>query len=323
MLVDAHCHPYDLAKANPDIKYFFNSNEILAASSACSLDEFLFCEDMARNVPENEEPRHEGTGYLPSPVELHSGFNTLNKHPKGRGIKPLSTNKSQLFPCFGIHPQIFSQKTSHADASLEPKVRQRRDIFDEKYITDLLNILNTLAKEKKILAIGECGFDLYNTEFKETQALQNEVFALQTEIAVKHDLPLVLHVRRAMNKIFALTNILSKCKAVVFHSWSGTLDESLSLLRRGVNAYFSFGNTITLNHKQTIKSCAMLPAQRLLTETDAPYQPRRGESYSHWSNLPLILNAAAGLRTQAGNKTDAKELEQQLESNFRKIFCNF
>ncbi|MCL2271069.1 MAG: hypothetical protein FWC24_06985, partial [Treponema sp.] len=41
----------------------------------------------------NEEPRPKGTGYLRSPVELHSGFNTLNERPEGRGIKPLSTNK--------------------------------------------------------------------------------------------------------------------------------------------------------------------------------------------------------------------------------------
>ena len=40
----------------------------------------------------NEEPRPKGTGYLRSPVELHSGLNTLNKRPEGRGIKPLSTN---------------------------------------------------------------------------------------------------------------------------------------------------------------------------------------------------------------------------------------
>ena len=45
------------------------------------------------NVIKNQQPRPEGTGYVVSAKELHSGFNTINKRPKGRGIKPLSTNK--------------------------------------------------------------------------------------------------------------------------------------------------------------------------------------------------------------------------------------
>ena len=54
--------------------------------------------------PNNEEPRPKGTGYLRSPVELHSGFNTLYKRPEGRGIKPLSSNNiqtaEQIYPVF-------------------------------------------------------------------------------------------------------------------------------------------------------------------------------------------------------------------------------
>jgi hypothetical protein len=48
-------------------------------------------------APQNQQPRPKGTGYVASPEELHSGFNTFYKRPTGRGIKPLSTNKNSSF----------------------------------------------------------------------------------------------------------------------------------------------------------------------------------------------------------------------------------
>jgi len=208
-----------------------------------------------------------------------------------------------LYLCFAIHPQIAT------------KFPARIPDMDT-----LLQTLDTLAAQKRIAAAGEFGFDLYNAEFRETEVLQDRLFSSQLETALRYNLPVVLHVRRAMHKIFAVSKTLSKCRAVVFHSWPGTYEEARSLLGRGVNAYFSFGNAILLNHKQAQRSCALLPMDRLLTETDAPYQPRRGQKYSSWQDLPLILEAAASLRSEAGNGISAKDLEAQIEENFGNVF---
>ncbi|MCL2804719.1 MAG: TatD family hydrolase [Treponema sp.] len=210
----------------------------------------------------------------------------------------LSRN-TPLILCFGIHPQL-------------PSLRQPDDKLPE--------MLELLASEKRIAAIGECGFDLYNSQFKETELLQEHLFSFHLEIALRYDLPVVLHVRRAMHKIFSLTKTLSKCKTVVFHSWPGTLEEANALLKQGVNAYFSFGNIIMLNHKRAMRCCAMLPLQRLLTETDAPYQMRKGQLFSHWQDLHLILESAAALRREAGNNINTKALEIQIEDNFKKAY---
>jgi len=217
-----------------------------------------------------------------------------------------NNNAPPLLVCLGIHPQIF-------------KMINDKETIKIDY-NKLLETLEQLASEKRIAAVGECGFDLFNSVFKETEALQDRFFSPQIDIAIRYELPVVLHVRRAMNKIFAVSSLLAKCKAVVFHSWPGTFEEAQALLRKGVNAYFSFGNTIMLNHKQAIRSCALLPSDRLLTETDAPYQPRRGQAFSQWSDLPLILEAAATLRNEARNKISVNDLENQIESNFRKVF---
>lgn len=203
-----------------------------------------------------------------------------------------------LLPCFAVHPQQLTEESGNRETE----------------------ILNLLASEKRIAAVGECGFDLYNTAFRETEAAQEKIFASHLEIALKYDLPVILHVRRAMHKIFSFIKTLKKCKSVVFHSCPCTFEEGQSLLRQGVNAYFSFGNIILKNHKQAKRSCALLPVERLLTETDAPYQPRFKENFSSWADLPLILETAYSLRREAGYKNSVKELENQIESNFRKIF---
>jgi len=215
-------------------------------------------------------------------------------------------NLAPLLPCFAIHPQL-------------PVVK----IFDGKPLTNdeinnYLETLNRLADAGRLAAVGECGFDLFNASFRETEAVQDRIFSEHLKTALCHELPVVLHVRRAMYKIFAYVKILSKCKAVVFHSWSGTFDEGMSVLRHKVNAYFSFGNTIRNGHKHAMQCCSEFPVERLLTETDAPFQPSRGQNFSCWTDLPYIVEKAASLRN-----VPAKELETQIEINFNNVFKSF
>jgi len=213
-----------------------------------------------------------------------------------------------LLLCFAVHPQLPAVYT------------EKSKTFKDADLSASMEFLYKTAEEKKLSAVGETGFDLFNSVFRETEKTQEKIFQAHLTAALNFDLPVVIHTRRAINKIFSSAKILAKCKAVIFHSWPGTRGEAISLLKRGVNAYFSFGNTITLNHKQAESCCAALPADRLLTETDAPYQPRRGLEFSHWKDLPYILEKAALLRTGAGNPVDIKDLESQVEINFKKAF---
>jgi TatD DNase family protein len=124
-----------------------------------------------------------------------------------------------------------------------------------------------------------------------------------------------------MDKVFFYARTLKKLPAVVLHSYSGTLREGLALLKRGVEAYFSFGTPLHLNHKTAMEACALLPPERLLLETDAPYQPLRGRAFSHWEDLPLILRGAAALRKEAGSPCATPgELEAVTEDNFFRVY---
>jgi TatD DNase family protein len=132
---------------------------------------------------------------------------------------------------------------------------------------------------------------------------------------------MVIHVRRAMHKIFAASSELKKCRAVIFHSWPGTMGEGEALLRRGINAFFSFGNTIMLNHREAMRCCALFPVERVLTETDAPFQPLRGKNFSCYADLGRILEAMAALRHEDGGaNASAAEMEKIVENNFRAAF---
>jgi TatD DNase family protein len=212
--------------------------------------------------------------------------------------------------CFSVHPQLPAARFEAGKAAAGQLVRESWES------------LESLAAEGRLEAVGETGFDLYNQAFRETEALQDELFLAHLEIAGRCGLPLVLHIRRAMHKVFAHAKALKALPAVVFHSYSGTFAEGEALLRRGVNAYFSFGATIVLNHKTAMDACARLPLDRLLLETDAPYQPLRDAPFSRWADLLFIVRGAAGLKAAAGKAGGtAEELEAAVEANWRKVFA--
>ncbi|MDR1105008.1 MAG: TatD family hydrolase [Treponema sp.] len=209
-----------------------------------------------------------------------------------------------LVPCFAVHPQLPAAAACGREKAA--------------LIREGLELLERLVSEKRPGAVGETGFDLYGAAMKETEKIQDGLFEEHLSAALRGDLPLVLHVRRAMHKVFAHASRLKKCRAVIFHSWPGTVGEGEALLRRGINAYFSFGTSVLLNHKEAMLSCASFPSERLLAETDAPYQSPRGRPFSSWADLPGILAAIAALRSGAGKKEASPEIIT--EENFRRAF---
>ena len=220
-------------------------------------------------------------------------------------LEAKAARAAPVLPCFAVHPQM----------PLVGGGRSERD-----FASDLAS-LTALAAEGRLAAVGETGFDLFNAAFRETEKTQDFLFAAHLEVALRHGLPLVVHARRAMHKVFAHAPALRKCAAVIFHSWPGTMNEGEALLRRGINAFFSFGTVVALNHRDAMRCCTSFPAGRLLTETDAPYQPLRGAGFSGHGDLPRILETIAALRCEAGCEgATAGELEGVIEGNFRAAF---
>lgn len=279
MLTDAHCHIFDLVQMASTAPATAEKGE-----THCFLPDVAMCAAMCAASAWNRKE-----------FEFHEQF----------ARDAMKKNGVLIVQCFAVHPQLPAVKPEEVEASLE--------------------ILRNLAAENRVHAIGETGFDLFNAQgrtvggidYRMTEKVQGELFNAHLDMAIAKGLPLVLHLRRAMHKVFAYSRRLKKVPSVVFHSYSGTCEDGQNLLRCGVNAYFSFGTPILLNHKTACSACTHLPLDRLLSETDAPYQPLRGERFSHWGNLPAILERMTLLRKE---KMRNEDLTAAIERNFQRAY---
>ena len=163
-------------------------------------------------------------------------------------------------------------------------------------IDDECDFLERILRQNKLSAIGEAGFDYFTAEYKACAGIQEKIFCLQLDLAVKYKVPLVIHCRKANHKLFEYSRGLKSCPAVLFHSFMGTASEAESLLRRGINGFFSFGKQMMNNNKKVIDCVKELPVDSLLLETDAPFQTLRGEKNTLPSEIAIIYNEAAALR---------------------------
>lgn len=180
---------------------------------------------------------------------------------------------------------------------------------------NLLFFLEQILHEHRIQAIGECGYDYYTEAFKSTENKQKIVREAQYELAIKFQLPVIIHCRKAMDALFSDIHFLKKIPAVIFHGWAGSHTEARSLLNRGINAYFCVGKALTRGKKSLIQTIEHVPSSHLLTETDAPYMQDKGQSYTPLGDIHKVYAALAKLK-----KIKEAELQEIILDNFLSIF---
>lgn len=146
----------------------------------------------------------------------------------------------------------------------------------KKYNDDVELRITELAKNEKIVAIGEIGLDYYWD--KSFNDLQKEVFIRQIEIANKLNKPLIVHEREAHADSFEILKKYAKTK-VLMHCFSGSLEFAQSCIKEGF--YIAFGGVVTFKNAKTPKNVAQnIDLSRIMLETDAPYltpEPHRGK----------------------------------------------
>jgi TatD DNase family protein len=190
------------------------------------------------------------------------------------GLHPTHTAKSYLDPEeLGVAKTLSNFKeleNAAGDSVIEGEV------FDYEYY-------KKLAEHPKVVAIGECGLDYYretSDKRQETRGRQKEAFIKQIELAYEVKKPLMIHCRSAFDDLIEILNTKYKTLNTppgIIHFFSGTTEDAKKLLDMGF--YFTFGGVITFarDYDEVIK---MIPADRILSETDAPYvtpAPYRGK----------------------------------------------
>ena len=155
-----------------------------------------------------------------------------------------------------------------------------------------LTELRRLAKQDKVVAIGETGLDFHYNFSKQPD--QARVFAAHLEIAREMGLPVVVHSRNAFDEtVEILDHSGGGLKGVVFHCFSGSAEQAKQLLDRGY--YLSFTGVVTFKNADATRAAARaVPLDRLMVETDAPYmspEPMRKQK----PNEPALMVYTAEL----------------------------
>ena len=161
----------------------------------------------------------------------------------------------------------------------------------ETWADDTVDRLRELAKNPKVVAIGEIGLDYYWD--KEHTKLQKQMFQAQIELALELDLPIIVHDREAHGDCFAIVCEYPQLRGV-FHCYSGSAEMAKELLKRGW--YLGFDGPITYkNNVKAMEVLAVTPLDRIILETDSPYLspvPNRGKRNDS-RNLPYIAAVVA------------------------------
>jgi len=153
----------------------------------------------------------------------------------------------------------------------------------EKFSNNVLSQLESIiAANKKIVAVGETGFDYFRN--LSPRDLQKSAFISQIELALKYGLPVIVHDRDAHDDMFEILDHYSSDKnfRAVIHCFSGSTGFAMKCLELGF--FISFTGVITFpNARELVSTVSEVPVERMFLETDAPFlapQEKRGrENY--------------------------------------------
>ena len=163
-------------------------------------------------------------------------------------------------------------------------------------------ITRAAAQTSAAVAIGEIGLD-YHYDFA-PRDVQRDVFAAQIALACERDLPVIIHTREATADTIAVLKEAGQGRVRgVFHCFSGSREEAVQGLDLGF--YISLAGILTFPKAGSLRdTAAMIPGDRLLVETDAPFLapvPHRGKR-----NEPAFLaQTVAALAAARGTTIDA------------------
>ena len=214
-----------------------------------------------------------------------------------------------------------NMNTAYAVLGIHPS-----DVYGlaEKAYTDLSKI-EALAKNPKVVGIGECGLDYYRlpegVSKAEIFAIQTPIFLEQLSMANSLNTALVIHCRPTKGSFDAYEDLVKLLTAYQpnrfeIHSYTGNVELCKQFLTLG--AYIAFNGILTFDRsgeiEKVLRNC---PVDRILIETDAPYLapvPFRGKQ-----NIPeYVTYVAEHIATLLGRTTD--HIEALTTMNAKRLF---
>lgn len=189
-----------------------------------------------------------------------------------------------------------------------------RDTINEDLL-ELEQIIKESIEGRKLVAVGEIGLDYYYT--KENKEIQKEYFVRQLDLAIKYNLPVIIHSRDASEDMY---HILKDKKyyniRLVFHCFQPS--EDIGKLVKERKYLVGLGGNITFKRSQhSLEIIKSIPVEQIMVETDAPYMapvPVRG-TRNESKNIKYVIEKLAEIK-----EIPTKELEDILYENSIKFF---
>ncbi|MEI6690718.1 MAG: TatD family hydrolase [bacterium] len=193
-----------------------------------------------------------------------------------------------VYASVGIHPEEEPASKNHV-ALLEKLIEKNR-----KWVT----------------AVGEIGTDANTTEIYQRMDQQKELMRLQCEIAIRNDLPVIIHTRKSLLETWDVLDSLRNMPRGVFHSFSHDEEGMNEILKRGF--YIGFGGSVSYS-KRIQNIAKIIPNDKYLLETDAPFLPR--DFLNEPSSVTILASHVANLRGESVNT-----IANETTNNARKLF---
>ena len=219
----------------------------------------------------------------------------------------LATAHENMWAVIGIHPtepKHFSRNTTKEDADFEE--------------------LERLAKNTKVVALGECGLDYFHAKAEDIPA-QREIFERHIKLAQKVKKPLMLHIRNGKsvgssslfgNAYQDALIMLGKYPDVRanFHFFAGSPGDLKDIIDRGYSVSFTGVVSFTSDYDALIKAA---PLSRIMSETDCPFVPPT--PYRGRRNEPLyVIETVRAIARIRGE--DEEVVAAQLVDNAKNFF---
>ena len=219
----------------------------------------------------------------------------------------LAEKYDKVYATIGLHP-IHTSKSYHDEKELGEGGKAFTSRGEEFNVAEY----ERLGKNKKVIAIGECGLDYFRCD-ESTKEKQKKVFIEHIELANKLKKPLMLHIRNAYEDALEILKAHSKVKGDT-HFFAGDWATARKFLDFGFTLSFTGVLTFTHDYDEVVKNA---PLDMLMSETDAPYVapvPHRGKR-NEPAYVVEVVRAIARIRGE-----DLDTVAAQLFSNARRVF---
>jgi TatD DNase family protein len=216
-------------------------------------------------------------------------------------------------------------KNIFATVGLHPNDNLEEDFSFEEY--------EKLTREKKVVAVGECGLDYFSRNLseeisEEEKNRQKKIFEAHINLAEEKNLPLMIHVRDSIKKnkfkksahedvieiLKSKKNIYKNNLRGNIHFFSGSREEAKKYFDLGFTISFTGVITFTKDYDEVIKNS---PIEMIMAETDSPFVspiPFRGKR-NEPTNVIEVVKKIAEIKSE-----DFEKIRKKILENSKRVF---